>query len=335
LDELKLSAQHADTAYNYMLTAPQPVVAEGNACYGSSTVLNATGAGSFNWYTDFTGGQPFHSGSSFNTGNLLNDTTFYVSNADNFYESVRTPAIVNIKAKPSISTSGSTTICSNETVILGAEEADTYLWSNGATTQTIEVSAAGDYSVTVSSISPVCQNTSSPVTVSLITAPVAAFTQTGDLKSFSPIQFTDQSTGAISWEWDFGDGQTSSLQNPTVTYNTGDAYEVTLFIQDVNGCQDTIIQSIAVITGLGDTPDGSLRVSPNPARGMIQVELLDGTPGPRSIELITLQGRVVYRQADVTASRVDIPLNDLSDGIYIVRVASGSRVLNRKVVKIH
>lgn len=335
LDELKLSAQHADTAYNYMLTAPQPVVAEGNACYGSSTVLNATGAGSFNWYTDFTGGQPFHSGSSFNTGNLLNDTTFYVSNADNFYESVRTPAIVNIKAKPSISTSGSTTICSNETVILGAEEADAYLWSNGATTQTIEVSAAGDYSVTVSSISPVCQNTSSPVTVSLITAPVAAFTQTGDLKSFSPIQFTDQSTGAISWEWDFGDGQTSSLQNPTVTYNTGDAYEVTLFIQDVNGCQDTIIQSIAVITGLGDTPDGSLRVSPNPARGMIQVQLLDGTPGPRSIELTTLQGRVVYRQADVTASRVDIPLNDLSDGIYIVRVASGSRVLNRKVVKIH
>lgn len=336
LSELQLSAQHADTAYNYMLTAPQPVIPETDACYGSAAMINATGAGSFNWYTEFTGGTPFHTGSSFTTGNLLNDTTFYVSNADNFYESVRTAAEVNIKAKPTVTASGSTTICSNESIILGAEEADSYLWSNGATTQTIEVNTAGDYSVTVTSLTPSCQNTSAPVTVSLITAPVAAFTQSGDLKSFSPIQFTDQSTGgATSWNWDFGNGDTSTDQNPEVTFLTGDDYEITLAIQDANGCRDTVTQSIAVITGLEDYPAGMLRVSPNPTNGSVQLYFDDGYLGPRSIELVTLQGGVVYRQAGVTASRVDIPLADQPVGMYIIRVGMGGRLVNRKVVKIH
>jgi PKD repeat protein len=43
------------------------------------------------------------------------------------------------------------------------------------------------------------------------------------------VQFTDQSTGEItSWSWDFGDGHTSTLQNPSNFYTSNGLYTVTL-----------------------------------------------------------------------------------------------------------
>ena len=45
------------------------------------------------------------------------------------------------------------------------------------------------------------------------------------------VSFTDASTGsAVSWSWDFGDGTTSSLQNPTHTYDTAGIWDVSLTV---------------------------------------------------------------------------------------------------------
>ncbi len=47
------------------------------------------------------------------------------------------------------------------------------------------------------------------------------------------VQFNDNSTGAITeWFWDFGNGTTSSLQNPTVTYTTAGQFTVRLIIRN-------------------------------------------------------------------------------------------------------
>ena len=49
------------------------------------------------------------------------------------------------------------------------------------------------------------------------------------------VQFTDASTGnPASWAWDFGDGRTSTLQNPSHTYNPG-TYHVALTVTNVLG----------------------------------------------------------------------------------------------------
>jgi len=46
------------------------------------------------------------------------------------------------------------------------------------------------------------------------------------------VDFTDSSNGAISWFWDFGDGNTSIQRHPTHTYAADGTYEVNLFVQN-------------------------------------------------------------------------------------------------------
>jgi len=53
-----------------------------------------------------------------------------------------------------------------------------------------------------------------------------------------PVQFSNQSTGASSYMWDFGDGQTSNLEAPAHTYAAGGEYTVTLTAHGDGGSQD-------------------------------------------------------------------------------------------------
>jgi PKD repeat protein len=70
-------------------------------------------------------------------------------------------------------------------------------------------------------------------------APTADFSTSGILEAGRTITFTDSSSdtdGAIaSWNWTFGDGGTSSLQNPTHVYATGSAYNAALTVTDNGG----------------------------------------------------------------------------------------------------
>jgi hypothetical protein len=79
--------------------------------------------------------------------------------------------------------------------------------------------------------------------------PVASFTYTtqgGNFCKGRAIDFTDTSTnGPTSWSWDFGDGTTSTLQNPSHTYTTDGLFEVTLVSCNACGCSEpysTVLQ---------------------------------------------------------------------------------------------
>jgi PKD repeat protein len=50
------------------------------------------------------------------------------------------------------------------------------------------------------------------------------------------VQFTDLSNGSVEWEWNFGEGSTSTEQNPSFTYADTGSYVVTLFSSDTLGC---------------------------------------------------------------------------------------------------
>ncbi|HEY0547235.1 MAG TPA: PKD domain-containing protein [Pyrinomonadaceae bacterium] len=59
----------------------------------------------------------------------------------------------------------------------------------------------------------------------------------------TPTEFTDISTGATSWNWNFGDSASSTQQNPTHTYVNPGTYNVTL---SVNGGACTVMHTVTV-----------------------------------------------------------------------------------------
>lgn len=64
------------------------------------------------------------------------------------------------------------------------------------------------------------------------------------------VDFTDESIDAVWWKWFFGDGSTSTNQNPTHVYSSIGTYTVTLLVKDINGCKDTIVQpDLVTVTG--------------------------------------------------------------------------------------
>jgi len=81
-------------------------------------------------------------------------------------------------------------------------------------------------------------------------APVAAFELAAELLTVS---FTDLSTGGpSSWLWDFGDGSTSSEQNPSHTYAAAGTYEVSLTVSNSGGSDSTSMDVTVEEAGMAE-----------------------------------------------------------------------------------
>jgi gliding motility-associated-like protein len=119
-------------------------------CQNTSTTLTAsTNAGIINWYDSATSTIPIAIGTTFTTPNLSATTIYYFEALNNNCVSTRTPITVQVSAAPSVQDE-IIGICENTgvTIHAGINNA-TYLWSTGATTQTIIIWTAGNYSVTI------------------------------------------------------------------------------------------------------------------------------------------------------------------------------------------
>ncbi|MTB51199.1 PKD domain-containing protein [Lewinella sp. W8] len=73
-------------------------------------------------------------------------------------------------------------------------------------------------------------------------------------------QFTFTGSGAISWNWDFGDGSTAAAANPAHRYSQSGNYSVFLYVENDNLSWDTIRQSVSVSSSLPVTWARPLRV---------------------------------------------------------------------------
>lgn len=127
--------------------------------------------------------------------------------------------------------------------------ATSYLWDFGDLSTSTQMApshtyaADGTYSVCLTATSP-CGNNQVCSTITVCAIPVAAFMTSTNGTSAT---FMDMTSGTpTTWMWDFGDSQTSTLQNPTHVYATGGTYNVCLIIGNLCGNLDTICQTVSV-----------------------------------------------------------------------------------------
>ncbi|MCW3125712.1 MAG: hypothetical protein JWO03_1370, partial [Bacteroidetes bacterium] len=93
--------------------------------------------------------------------------------------------------------------------------------------------------------------------------PKALFTSQTSVCRFSNVLFTNQSTGATSYQWTFGDGGTSNLFSPTHSYSTAGTYTITLIALTDCHCADTFSRTIHVDSMAGPTITCPSTLCPN------------------------------------------------------------------------
>lgn len=134
----------------------------------------------------------------------------------------------------------------------------TYLWSFGNGEESNDVNPSytydspGSYDVTLTVTNDSrCASTITELSyINVNEVPTAGFTFFPEevVLEAATIDFTDASNSqdVLTWEWDFGDGNTSDKENPSHTYTTSGEFDVLLLVTTANGCEDTIQKTVTV-----------------------------------------------------------------------------------------
>jgi len=154
-------------------------------------------------------------------------------------------AYVDATCEPMEIMTSDTVICGNAITITAPAGASDYQWSNGMSGQTIQVSQAGNYEVTMTAVSGCAIQLDIDIYESL-SMPQPLF-ESDTVCIGNPTSFMDQSTslnGISTWAWDFDNNGIvdATSNNASYTFPNAGTFTVGLVVTDQQGCSnDTII----------------------------------------------------------------------------------------------
>ncbi|WP_304502770.1 S8 family serine peptidase [Cesiribacter sp. SM1] len=153
------------------------------------------------------------------------------------------------------------------------------------------------------------------------------------LTAQSPVKFANTSQHlTIRWEWNFGDGNTSSRQNPEHSYQAPGSYTVSLTATNIFGCTETKEQVVVIEApnGLSGSID-RLQVYPNPTNGEVNLQMPENLQQNASITVLSASGKQLTQQP-VSANTTQISLEAYPKGMYLIRLVNGRQVWQSRVV---
>ncbi|MCR9174001.1 MAG: M43 family zinc metalloprotease [bacterium] len=236
---------NCEAMYTVNVATSTPATATASAsqaiCPGENATITATGGGTYDWSDGFAS-----IGTNASETVSPSVTTQYsclVTDGLGCQTTVYTTVNVNTPIPPTISASGSTTICAGTTVDLTSSTPTGNVWSTGETSSTITVGTAGNYTVTSDDVNG-CPATSAPFTVTVnaapsiasgaVTDPNACGTATGS------IEVTGPSNGSITWTGTSSGNSGGSVSLPyTISGLAAGSYNITLV--DGNGCTSNLL----------------------------------------------------------------------------------------------
>jgi hypothetical protein len=212
-----------DTAYHSVTVNPIPAVDAGQnreICNGQIVTLTATGAINYAWSNNQTG-------PSISVAPTINATYSVTGTANGC--SATDNVTVTVNSTPNVALPPNVAICvGNSTVLDAGNPGANYLWSTQETSQTITVSSADTYAVTVTNVNG-CSATGSTV-VTVISALPVSLPDTSVICN-GQIAVLDAGFPGSTYIW------STNATTQTISAFVEDDYSVT--VTDVNGCTGT------------------------------------------------------------------------------------------------
>ncbi len=159
------------------------------------------------------------------------------------------------------------------------------------------------------------------------------------------IFFTDSSKvfpedSIVSWYWEFGDGSTSTLNDPWHIFRFADTFSVELTVSNYNGCSHSTQKSIIVKEkpnqiSISRELKHTVKVYPNPSIGLIQIELPSNLMHLNGVfTLFNIEGQRILQTTVTGKHRNDILLsrNAFTAGTYLYKLElENQRIYTGKV----
>lgn len=169
-----------------------------------------------------------------------------------------------------------------------------------------------------------CSDTSASYAIVVMPSPVATYTHSG---TGLTLDFNSSGTSGdvTNYEWDFGDGSSSSEENPSHTYSASGIYKVCLTVYNGSNCSFTNCKDLDVgSTGIsGVTVKNNRNIYPNPFNDFITIESEQNSSAITSVEVYDVLGRLVlnvFPEANHSHQKISINTSALTQGIYFLKV---------------
>jgi hypothetical protein len=174
--------------------------------------------------------------------------------------------------------------------------------------------------------------------------PIAAATMTTsntNVEEDQPITVTNTTSNTTSntttTEWNFGDGNTATINTADHTYTEPGIYTVTLTVTNADGCIATTTQTITVTeklnTGITTTTKESIHIYPNPASTKLNINLSQVTADTK-LTLTNALGQTIQTQDKLKQGVNTIEVSQLAEGLYLITVNEGKAVLTTQRIVI-
>jgi len=242
--------------------------------------------------------------------------------------------MVNIVAacdNPVVNLGNDTAICAGASLTLDAGNAGLdFLWNDNSTGQTLAVTSAGAYSVTVTD-----GNCSTTDTVNVAINPLPSadgivVTDEGGSCSFT--FGAENAENATGYNWNFGDGSTN-IAGATAAHSYDENGSYVAVLTMTNDCGTTTLTTTVECSGVGiknvDLGNDVLKLYPNPTSDKITIE----NTSDLNMEYITVfnvLGQVVYQNLPQSASKHQLNVAKMASGLYNVRIKTNKGMVIRK-----
>lgn len=223
--------------------------------------------------------------------------------------------------------------CAGDDVLLYSGAAyDTYAWTGGSTNDSLTVTTGGTYTLDVTDA---CGSGTQSVVITENDVPNAAYTWTN---SYVTGLFTNTSVGGgtTTYDWNFGDGSSSSEMSPSHVYSAAGTYLVTLTV--TNDCgTDTFSDSVTLTTvGIEEIAGlGTIAIYPNPSNGIFQLDVNFNESAELNMVVVNMLGEVVAVQDINAVNGIHSGVIDLSTsapGVYFLKIISDNNAISTQVL---